>query len=221
MEKFFKRIGYKGKLEAIANRISRDYDLGKLESTQLIETGYEDFNFRLDTNKGKYFVKVFANFRTPDDCKRYIDVVSEAIKHKIQTPVLYESNQGQLHIMDLDDVSLRLCVMEFVEGDSFYEKRILPNEEEVRLLARQATLINTMDIKPALAYDSWAIVNFPKEYAKRGKYLSSQDREIIAPLLKEYKALCIDKLPHCFVHGDIITTNVISANAGKRKKNLY
>jgi len=32
---------------------------------------------------------------------------------------------------------------------------------------------------------------------------------LVQPLVKEFENLGIEELPHCFVHGDIITTNVM------------
>ena len=72
MKKFYKRIGYKGELSDISQIICKDFNLGKFVSDELITIGYEDFNFNLETTNGKYFVKVFSNFRTDEDCKQYV-----------------------------------------------------------------------------------------------------------------------------------------------------
>jgi Ser/Thr protein kinase RdoA (MazF antagonist) len=63
-------------------------------------------------------------------------------------------------------------------------------------------------------YDAWAITNFLKEFKKKGKSLSKDDLKLVEPLVKKYKELKIEELPHCFVHGDIIATNLMKDNKG-------
>ena len=94
----------------------------------LIEKGYEDFNLTLRTEKGKYFVKIFAKFRTPEDCERYVEIMETVIKAGVKHPKLLKSNQGFLHKIE----KLRLCVMEHIDGDDYYSLKQLPTEEEVK-----------------------------------------------------------------------------------------
>lgn len=203
------RIGYKGKLEDISHAVCNNFDLGEFTSNELILIGYEDFNFALESTKGKYFVKVFANFRSDEDCQRYVKVITKAVNAKVKTPRLYKSKQGYIHKLALQDCNLRLCVMEYIEGQNLFSSGQTLNSKEIKTLAQQAALINSIDIKPKPIYDSWAIVNFLKEFRKTKKYLSSRDLELVEPLVREFKELRIEELPHCFVHGDILTTNVM------------
>ena len=215
MKEIFKeRIGYKGNIKEISTRICQDYSLGEFKSNQLIPMGYEDFNFILKTSKGKYVVKIFAKFRDLGDCKRYIGVIEKAIKSKIATPLLLKSKQGYLYVTNVNQTKLRLCVIQFINGKTLFELKEKLNNKEIRFLAHQASLINSIDLKPKLIYDEWAITNFLKEFKKKGKNLSQGDLRILEPLIEKFKNLEIDKLPHCFVHGDIIATNVMKDNAG-------
>jgi Ser/Thr protein kinase RdoA (MazF antagonist) len=216
MEDLFKqRINYSGDLKDISIQICKDYNLGNFKSNKLILVGYEDFNFVLETSEGKFFTKIFANFRSLDDCKRYIEIMEKAIKSNISTPRLYNSNQGFLYIKEINRTELRLCVAEFIQGKTFFELNKKPNEKEVKFLANQAALISSIDYNPPFIYDSWAITSFLKEYKEKSKKLSEEDLSLINPLVKEFKDIEIKKLPHCFVHGDIITTNVIKDNKNK------
>ena len=43
----------------ISLEICKSYDLGNFKQNKIILVGYEDFNFALETSKGKYLVKVF------------------------------------------------------------------------------------------------------------------------------------------------------------------
>jgi len=212
---FWKRINYKGTLKEISEIICRDYDLGEFILSNLVLVGYEDFNFFLKTTNGKYFVKIFASFRTLEDCKRYIKIVEAAIKSGVSTPKLLKSNQSDFHIIELESNKLRLCVMDYIEGDNLYNLNKSLNNEEVRFLAGQAALINSIDIKPYLIYDPWAITNFLKEFEQKSGYFSSEDLQLVKPLVKDFKKLQINKLPQSFVHGDIIVTNVLKDKNNK------
>jgi len=206
---FRDRIGYDGKIEDISNAVCKGFNLGKFLSDKLIGVGYEDFNLALETNKGKYFVKVFANFRNDENCQRYIDVMSAAINAGVKTPKLIKSGQGYLNRLEVNDTKLRLCLMDYVEGRTIFDLKEYLNHDEVRFIAKQASIINSINIKPKPIYDNWAVANFDKEFKERGKYLSSNDMKLIKPLVKEFEDLRIEELPHSFVHGDIITTNVM------------
>lgn len=214
-EVYTRRIGYQGKLEDISHAVCSIFDLGEFISNNLVLIGYEDFNFALETTEGKYFVKVFANFRSDRDCQRYVDVIAESVKAKVKTPRLYKSENGYLHKLELHDSNLRLCVMEYIEGQDIFSLRETLNPEEIKTIAQQAALINSIDIKPQPIYDSWAIVNFADEFRKTKNYLSARDLELVEPLVQEFKNLRIKELPHCFVHGDIITTNVMKDKEDK------
>ncbi|MFA5797030.1 MAG: phosphotransferase [Candidatus Woesearchaeota archaeon] len=216
MESLFRqRIGFNGDLKELSKIICRDFDLGRFIACSVVLVGYEDFNFSLETTKRKFFVKVFSNTRTLDDCKRNVAVVVKLIDAGVFVPKLYPSEQGYLHILKIDQSALRLCVMDFTEGKDFFTSRTTITHEDMRTLARQAAVINSLNIKPSHIYDSWAIVNFPREFEKKSEYLEQEDLELIQPLIEGFQSLTIETLPHCFVHGDILRTNVIKDNNAK------
>jgi Ser/Thr protein kinase RdoA (MazF antagonist) len=210
MEDVFKeRIGFKGDIILISKKICEEYDLGDYISSKIILIGYEDFNMILETSLNKYFVKIFAHFRNNKDRQRYIEIMQESIKANISTPKLLKSEQGFMSEISIENTKLFLCVMDFIDGSNLYETKEEISESDIRFLSRQTSLINSIDLKPDFVYDSWAIINFRKEFEKKSKFLSSDDLILIQPLVEEFENLNIDKLPHCFAHGDIINTNVM------------
>lgn len=215
MEKFFERINYKGKIDDISSVICKDFQIGDFLSNKLILSGYEDFNFILETTKGKYFVKIFSSIRTDDDCRRYIDILLNVIEAGVSFPELFKSKQDYLYTEIINATKLRISVMEYIDGKSYYFLNQKPSIDEIKVLAQQAALINSIDIKPKAIYDEWAIVNFSKEFKKKRKYLSQEDLNTIESLLQKFEDMNIEKLPHCFVHGDIIVTNVMKGKDGK------
>ena len=50
----------------------QQYKLGDYISDSIITVGYEDFNYRLETSKGKYCVKIFNRQRSDEECKMCI-----------------------------------------------------------------------------------------------------------------------------------------------------
>ena len=215
MKRFYKRIGYEGNLSDISQAICKDFEFGEFVSDRLLDVGYEDFNFILETKKGKYFVKIFANFRTDSNCHRYMDVMLHVIERGVSFPKLLKSNQGHFHIIKINNTRLRLCVMEYVDGDTYFHLGQKPTTDEIKEIVHQTVLINSIDIKPSFFYDSWAIENLLKEFEKGGKFLKPEEMKIIKPLIEEFKNMKIEDLPHCFVHGDLISTNIMKDKSGK------
>ncbi|NTU66890.1 MAG: phosphotransferase [Candidatus Moranbacteria bacterium] len=213
--KFFERIGYDGNLEDISRKVCQDFSIGEFESNELILVGYEDFNFILKTDKGNYVIKVFANSREDDECKRIVDVNLAAMEGDVTIPKLIKSSYGYLHRTTIGSSDMRICVLEYIDGKNLYALKHKANEDEIKFLSRQASLINSLTINPRFIYDGWAITNFAREFKRKGKYLEKEDFGIIEALLEEFNMLDIENLPHCFVHGDLISPNVIRENTGR------
>lgn len=213
MNNFQKRINYQGDLKPFLQQVCKDFNIGEYNAHEIVPIGYEDFNLFVITNKGKYFVKVFGSFRSKDECNRYVGIMESALKAGVSHPLLFKSNQGYLYELSKNSLTDRICVMQYIDGKIFYELQATPSAEEKRFIIKQAALINKINITPSTIYDQWAITNFLKEYEKKNKYLSEEDKKLIEPMVEAYNSLSIDGLPHCFVHGDITKTNTMrSAN---------
>lgn len=213
MNNFQKRINYKGDLGPFLQQVCRDFNIGEYSTHEIIPIGYEDFNLSVVTDKGKHFVKIFGSFRSKDECNRYVGIIEDALKAGISHPLLFRSSQGYLHELSNNGLTDRICVMQYIDGKTFYELQTTPTAEEKRFIVKQAALINKINSKPSPVYDHWAITNFPQEYKEKSSYLNEEDKKLIEPMVDIYNSLSIDGLPHCFVHGDIIKTNTMrSAN---------
>jgi Ser/Thr protein kinase RdoA (MazF antagonist) len=215
---FQSRIAYKGELKILIDKVIDLYKLDKYKDHLVIEVGYEDFNIKLTTSKKNYLLKFFADFRNKEECLRYVDIMSAAIKAGIQHPKLYKSSQGYFSEINIDNTKTRLVVIDFIDGKNFYELKIKPSPKEQEFIIKQVVKINQLQIKPKYLYDSWAAVNFVKEYENIKNKLSAEDKKNIEPIYEEFKKSEIKSLPRCFVHGDIIDTNVIKE---KNSGNLY
>lgn len=216
MEKEFQsRIKYSGDIKPFLENVCADYGIGNYISHKAILSGYEDFNLIIETENGKYFAKVYANFRSNNDCLNLTNTLVKIIESGISHPKLIKSPNGYLYVKQFDNHEFRLVLMEYIDGINFLEGNLIPSEEEKRFLINQAALINSVDLKPDFVYDSWAIVNFLKEFEKSKNCLGDEALRKIELLANEFESLDIAKLPHCFVHGDIIKTNALKDKNGK------
>ncbi len=216
MEKEYqKRIGYEGAIAPVLVGICSAFGFGRYLSHKVLTFGYEDFNIVLTTSKGKFFVKIFSTFRNLDDCKRYINVLEEVLRAGVRHPKMYKARNSYLFQTTVNRTDLRLCVMEYIDGNNLFEIKGKLNGAEMKDIVHQAAKINSIKMKPSFVYDSWAITSFLKEFEKVGKFVEEEDLQLITPLVESFKNFPIETLPHCLVHGDIIKTNVMRSKSGK------
>ena len=208
---FQKRINYQGDLKPFLQKVCHDFNLGEYQSSAVIPIGYEDFNLKLTTNKGNFFVKIFAASRNVEGCQRCIEIINQTLENGVSEPKLLKHGQKFLYQIDND----KLIVMEYVNGKTFFELQAIPTTDEIKFIVKQAALINKTDFKPTFIYDHWAITSLQKEYAERSKYLSEADNKFIKPLVDSFTFLNIQDLPHSLVKGDIIKTNLMKDSDGK------
>ncbi len=209
------RIDYKGYIVPVLKEVSDAYGFGSYKEHKVIETGYEDFNVILTTNLGRFFLKFFAKFRDEIECQRYVDIMVAAILQGVSHPKQYGSPMGYMFTKETEEGIVRLVALEYIEGKTFYDMKRKPDDSESALVVQQAALINKMPIKPQYFYDDWAVVNLLVEFEKLKNHLSKEDIALIEPVVAKFSDIDIPSLPNCFVHGDIIDTNVLLADDGK------
>ena len=209
LKNFNKRIELNTDLKNISELICNNYDFGKYISNELITIGYEDYNYCLTTAKGKYFVKIFNKERTSQDIKNYLERIRAVAKSEISFPKPLLFN-GDINLpLEYNGNHYDICVFEYISGKNYFELKEKPGSDVIKELAKQTAMINNLDIKPEFIYDSWAIINFKQEYAKKRKYLQDKYKKKFDRLLTELNNINFDNLPKGFVHGDIISTNVM------------
>lgn len=214
LEEFYNRINLKPDLSKLSKIICQEYNLGQYISEEIL-VGYEDFNFILTASTGKFCVKVFNKYRTYEDVKKYIDRIELANSLNINTPKVYNCDSGILCEIVLNDTKFRLCVFEYIEGKSFYDLNEIPTQMEIKNIIEQMAQIHNAKLESGFIYDKWTITNFEKEYEEKGKYLNHKYNEIFKSLAHKIASVKFEKLPTSFVHGDIISSNVMKDNNNK------
>lgn len=215
LQDFNKRIGLNTDLKNISEQICSQYNLGGFISNELITIGYEDYNYYLTTTKGKYCVKIFNNIRTRQDIVNYLERIRVVANSQINAPKPLKINNDIVLELDYKKNHYDICVFEYIDGKNIFELNQKASKEIIKELAKQTAMINQLDIKPDFIYDSWAIINFEEEYKNKREYLSDKYKEEFDKLLTKFKCIDLDKLPKGFVHGDIISTNVMLDSTNK------
>ncbi|MCX6807897.1 MAG: phosphotransferase [Patescibacteria group bacterium] len=209
------RLNYSGNLDPVIRRICDAYKIGKLISFSVIESGYEDCNVIVNTDGGKFVAKIFSKIRSKENIARYVTIIEKAIEAGVCHPLLIKTDSDNAVYTDNEANGISLILMKFIEGKPFIELNRIPDADELKMIIEQAVRINRIDYHPSYLFDSWAIPNIKTTLEKVEKFISPEDLRLIKLAAAEYFKIPIDKLPHCFVHGDFTKTNVFKGNDGK------
>ncbi|MDO4742278.1 MAG: phosphotransferase [Candidatus Saccharibacteria bacterium] len=212
---FDERIGLNTNLEDISKQICIKYRLGQFVSNKLIKIGYEDYSYVLTASGGRYCVKIFNRAKSKQEINGYLDTIKKVATSKLRTPrPLFIENDILFHLT-YKNVSYNICVFEYIDGQTYFELGRKPSESEIKKIARQTAIINELDIRPNPVYDSWSPLNFKEEYRQKRGYVPNEYKEKFDSLLADFDKIDFIKLPRSFIHGDIVSTNVMVDKDGE------
>ena len=215
MNDFKTRINLNTSLSELAKNVCENYELGKFKSCRTIKIGYEDFNFVLLTEKGKFVVKVFNKNRLDEDCENLAQRASLPYEKGFSCPKIYRRGKDLLYKTTVNGVKYRLLVMQYINGKDFFSLKKMPTDLELEQIAREMAKLNDIEFNPPFIYDYWAIMNYAKEYEKNIYLIKENDKKYLDKALALFKTVDFSKLKYGFVHGDIIKTNVLKDKNGK------
>ena len=206
----YERINNITDIDFISKKICKEYQFGKYKNYELIEIGYEDFNYILYSDNNKYFVKIFNTDRDDETCKRLINILIKSIDNGIPVPKLYKHKDKYIYEIKIKDTVLKLFVMEYIDGKNFWDLNKELDKYELEEVAQIAAKINSIDYGiNETFYDEWTVTNLNQEYIKKKAYLTDKDNIIISKIVKEFNLIEFDKMKYAYVHGDIIKANLI------------
>ena len=214
LDEFNERIGLNTDLSNISRIICERYNLGEFISNKVITVGYEDYNYCLETSKGKYCVKIFSKVRTREEIDNYLDRIRAVSKSNVSAPRLFLADGDVVLSFDYNDNHYDLVVFEYINGKDFFEIGSV-NSDVIEEIARQTAMIHDINIKPKPIPDSWSIINFEKQYDIKKEYLPVEYKESFDKLLVELRNVDFERLPYAFIHGDIRSANAMLDNDGK------
>ena len=205
----YDRIDNVTDIDYISRNICKDYKLGNFKKSELIEIGYEDFNYFLYTDDNKYVVKVFNTERENSSCDRLINILIKSYQNGVPIPMIYKCNDNYIYEIEVDGVKLKLFIMEYV-GKDFWSLNKTLSLDELNKVAKIAASINVIDygIKEPF-YDEWTVTNLCEEYNKKKDYLSKEDYPVISKIVEEFSKLDFTKFKYAYVHGDMIKANLL------------
>ena len=208
--RYYSRIDEIEDINILSDLICKEYKLGTLENTYVIESGYEDFNSIITTSTGKYLMKVFRNSRSDEEVNQCIHRSYIAYQNNIKTPKIYKNSSGNIvTIIKYLNSRFRVSLIEYINGDNFFDLKRKPSFDELMKIVDIGSNMNKINYKPNFIYDTWAITSFCDEFEKKKKYLEEKYLKIVEPIYKKFKEFDYEKLPKSFVHGDMMSTNVM------------
>jgi len=206
---FYERIYNIKNLKTVAEKICEYYDLGSLINYKHIEIGYEDFNMILSSNKGKYFVKILNKSRPREEQLRLVSILEKSIENNVKIPKILQINGKSIFELDINNKTLNIIVMEYIDGTNMLLLERDFNKEEIISVAQEMAKINNTDYNVESYYDEWTITNFESEYNKKIHAIDSENKNLITNVYNEMKKLDFSKFKMCYIHGDIIKSNLI------------
>jgi len=206
------RIVFKGEIEILLINALELYNLGTYVEHKVIETGYEDLNIKVETNKGVLLVKFFAQVgpysKNDADAVEYIQKIAAAMQEGICMPKLIKNlKDSYLSTVVIEGKEYKFCIQEFVQSIKNAELSLA----DIVSLAQSMAKLHNSTYCPAEYYDEWSVINFKKEYLKRKKNLEIPDKKLVRKVFAEYKEKALIDLPHSFVHADLIKSNIIKS----------
>lgn len=210
MEKIFERIGKEINLENISKEICRVYKLGDYKEYKLILVGMDDLSYFLDTTKGKYVVKIINHKKTDKEINEFIQKSIVITKNNVRAPKLISYDENYLFAYDIDGLHINLVVMEYIDGSDLYsmDKQITKKDIE-KLIDILIPLHKIEDKIENKDYDEYCFMKIKEDYKKTKHVLPKDIKVQVEEIIEDFEKIELEKLPKCFIHGDLISSNIM------------
>jgi Ser/Thr protein kinase RdoA (MazF antagonist) len=184
--------------------------LGKLTSYSPIPIGFEDANLILDTNSGRYVLKIFANDLTLNNIRGHVQVLKEATKLHIPVPQFVLNNQHQ----PLTHIDTTDCfITRFFGGLKMSEST--PDLMDIQNISRYIAHLNTLSFPLFVSNDSWGNNNVMVEFKRDRNKVDSSVITTLRPFIQEYRHFYLKQAHYGVIHADIQRKHIIKNTAGE------
>lgn len=225
---FLSRAGFEEEsaLKDYLGNICKKSGLGPIKSWSVIQVGFEDLNTWVETPHGKYFIKVFANFRRDGkaenqgyESSRWLEIYNEALRVGVNVVPMLVNNGNSI----FQHNSIECIILDFIEDGSLEDSGYQLNDKDVAFIIEQTYKIQQMDIANVPIDDSWAIVNFKRQLSKLSEEAKDGNINVEQKVLNKLNTL----LPHyhrlaeanefqkAFVHADLLRPNIVRKGNGE------
>lgn len=216
MEKIYSRIGSKIDLKKLSVEICKVYDIGKYFEHKIIENvGIDDLSYILCTDKSKFLVKVINHNKTIKEINQFIKKNNIIAKNTIQAPRIILNNGHHIYSTEINGLYINCCIIEYIEGNDLYTigKRI--SKDDIDKLIDIIIPMHKIQDKLKIDYDEYCFMKINEVYKKTSCKIPQKLKNEVQIFLEEYKKIDFNKLPLCFVHGDLISSNIMKDKNGK------
>lgn len=199
------------RIEELVVKISSFYDIGNHSSFKKMDNGYDDLNIQITVGEEKYLAKIFSFDKSDAQCQLYIQAIRKSLDTGVNHPQLHKGNLQTFAEINLSDSAdkVRVCLMDFVEGDNLYKSGVTLEDADYDSLVYQISLLHKVDLKGTISQGPWSITNFEQIFNNKKHVLSEGEIKTIADILLQFSKIKIDLLPRKFIHGDLVKTNII------------
>lgn len=210
MERIFDRIGKEIDLEELSKNICITYKLGDYNKYKLILVGIDDLSYVLNTSKGRYLVKIINQEKTNEEINEFIQKSSIIIRNNINVPKLIPYEEGYLFTYEIDGLHIDLVVMEYIDGSDLYSNNEHITKADIEKLIDILIPLHKLEEKiENKEYDEYCFMKIKEDYQKTKNVLPKNIKAQVEKMIKEFDKIELEKLPKCFTHGDLISSNII------------
>lgn len=212
MEELFKRIGKKINIIEISKNICKEYKFGEYTKHEFIFVGIDDLSYYLYTTKGKYVVKLMNHEKTSKDINEFIQKNLVIARNNIKAPKIILHNEKALFIYK----DIKLVVIECIDGKDLYSlNERITKEDILKLIEILILFHNIQENIENMEYDEYCFMKIKYDYEKTKKILPKNIKKQVEDAIKEFDKIDLSRLPKCFIHGDLISTNIMKDKDNK------
>ena len=207
IDELLNRTNLRIPLQRYLNVLQQEFPQVRLiNNYEPIFEGYEDVNIILNSDNGKYVLKIFATFRSEKNIHDYIKVIHEATNLGVQTLKLVQSKSGEDYFFYENTYSI---ITKYFNGNNFV--KIPPTLEEMLEVTRSLAKLNTLNFDIDETYDSWGNNNLVSEY-NNTIVKDNKVKKDLLPIVKYLKNLDTYKFSKGVIHGDMQRKHVLKNN---------
>ncbi len=210
MEKIYSRIGRKIDLKRLSIEICKVYDIGKYFEYKLIENvGIDDLSYILYTDKSKFLVKIINHNKTIQEINQFIKKNDIIAKNKIQAPKIVLNKGNHIYSTEINGLYINCCIIEYIEGSDLYTIGEKISKNDIDKLIDIIIPMHKIQDKLEIDYDEYCFMKINEVYRKTSCKIPPKLKNEVQNFLEEYKMIDLKKLPTCFIHGDLINSNIM------------
>src|SRR3989338_6257733 len=193
--------------------IDQFQDIGTIKSSHLFTSGFENSNYYIETERGKFVAKIFEGIDVASENVLFeIEMIDKLYNAGTKTPKIFHTKNGSLHA----SLGPKYAVlMNYIEGENM-EKHTISD-----ILARQiGEQAGKMDSALQMIKDGsktrqnyeFDLKNFLILEPKAEKLDSRFDKKIFTNIFESFKAIkpTLDSTPSGLIQNDIVLHNILA-----------